>query len=187
MNYDTSLVKEKVYTRLVDTISVEDYPVPSLQETNEGSVKDLVGDILIPSLASHIKISNNNNIRLRREMKIISKDNESGGYEEYIVVDLINTTSERILIIVEAKQSSLGEGLKQCALAIKVSYDINNDNRPVYGFVVTSGSWRLLVYSGNSFKLSGPMEVLTEQLESNKENWLQSHSIVIDVIYSIPE
>lgn len=45
---------------------------------------------------------------MQRERKIISVDDKTGGYDEFVVVDVISVMEEKFVFIVEAKRSSLG-------------------------------------------------------------------------------
>jgi len=40
----------------------------------------------------------------------MAEDEETGGYEEFVVVDRIEITEERYILIIEAKRDSLGAG-----------------------------------------------------------------------------
>lgn len=59
-------------------------------------------------------------LRLRSEKEIVSTDGETGGTEEFVVVNLISVTEEKFVFIVEAKRSSLGQAMRQCLLLMKV-------------------------------------------------------------------
>jgi hypothetical protein len=64
-------------------------------------------------------------IRLSLEKEIIAIDLHTGGYEEFVVMDRISVTKQTVLLVTEAKRCSLGEGLKQCLLALRDMYDNN--------------------------------------------------------------
>ena len=58
-------------------------------------------------------------------------------------MDAISLKEQRFIFIVEAKRSSLGQGMIQCLAAMKDGWDPNSG-----GFVTTGKSWRMLVYDG---------------------------------------
>jgi hypothetical protein len=49
---------------------------------------------------------------------------------------MINVDTTRYVLVVEAKRDSLGKGLTQLLLALKSMWDINNDQKLAYGFVL---------------------------------------------------
>jgi len=55
------------------------------------------------------------------------------GTEEFIVVGEMTYDKERLILVVEAKRTSLGQGIKQCLLALEGMRDYNGDGK-VYGF-----------------------------------------------------
>lgn len=72
-----------------------------------------------------------------REKEIISTDNETdetGGAGEFVVMDRISVGEEKLVVVMKAKRSSIGEAMKQCLLAMKDARD-NNGGGEVYGFV----------------------------------------------------
>ena len=58
-------------------------------------------------------------IQLYREKEIIVTDEEKGGYEEFVVVDLISVTKGRYVFVVEGRRSCVGKAMSQCLLAMK--------------------------------------------------------------------
>lgn len=57
---------------------------------------------------------------LLREKEVLSRDGETSGYEEFVVVDTITVLEEMFVFVIEARRSSLGEAMKQCLLAMKM-------------------------------------------------------------------
>ncbi|KAF8419565.1 hypothetical protein EV426DRAFT_719911 [Tirmania nivea] len=60
-----------------------------------------------------------------RPAGVIAVESETGGYEEFVVMDIIGIKEEKFVIVVEAKASCVGLALKQCLLALK---DIQENN-----------------------------------------------------------
>jgi len=58
-------------------------------------------------------------VRLAREKKIVADDLETGGAEEFVVLDEVDLGKERYLFIVEAKRSSLGAAMGQYLVSMK--------------------------------------------------------------------
>src|SRR5258706_9700989 len=77
-----------------------------------------------------VKRSTGRNMLLRREKEGVSTDFETGGKEEFIVMDLISVMERNFVLIIEAKRSSLADAMKQCLLSMKDMGDGNG----VYGF-----------------------------------------------------
>ncbi|KAF8418865.1 hypothetical protein EV426DRAFT_709065 [Tirmania nivea] len=61
----------------------------------KGNVSDLVLYVIGPILSGFHRRAGRN-VRLRREKEIISTDNETGGKEEFVVVDLVDVGVERM-------------------------------------------------------------------------------------------
>lgn len=64
-------------------------------------------------------------LRLSREKEIISVDSETGGMEEFVMVDVISVMERNFVFVTESKRASLGEAMKQCLLAMKDMRDNN--------------------------------------------------------------
>ena len=77
------------------------------------------------------------------------KDGETGGTEEFVVVDVIPMDEEQLTPIVEAKRASLGQAVEQCLLSMKDARDPNGGGCSVlYGFVTTGKGWQMLRCDG---------------------------------------
>ncbi|RPA91443.1 hypothetical protein L873DRAFT_1794845 [Choiromyces venosus 120613-1] len=127
--------KENVYHNIIEFLEGEGYPTESTEDFNEANVNDLVLFIILPILMAFTRMMGRD-LRLRREKEIISVDSETGGYQEFVVVDMIGVGNRKFVFVLEAKKSSVGEAMRQCLLAMK---DIgeNNGGGVVYGFVTT--------------------------------------------------
>lgn len=168
-------IKEKVYERLIDRLLSEGYPEafsPSIS-----IVTDFVGDILTTIVSYFKRMNNNNSIFIHREKEI---------YCEYdVILDIISLTQSKIILIVEAEQ--LIHGLKQCLLSLKDSWDINKDNKPVYGLLTDGIDWRLIIYEDNNIQISSKISTLYEEMYTEKEEWISENSKIVDIIYTILE
>ncbi|KAF8472084.1 hypothetical protein BDZ91DRAFT_717166, partial [Kalaharituber pfeilii] len=76
------------------------------------------------------------------------------------------------ILIVEVNRSSLGQVLKQCALAMKDMCGINGSGE-VYGFVTTGKSWQMLKY-----------DVLSSKIGRDEKRWMDNNSVLVDCIYA---
>ena len=173
--------KELVYDLVVRHIEVEGYPTMANGDFREPNVNDLVLLILNPIL-SDFRRSTGRNIRLRREKQIISIDGETGGDEEFVVMDVIKIKEKRFVFVVESKKSSIGEGMKQCLLTMKDMRD-NNGTGEVYGFITTGDSWRMFSYNGVVFQMTRKIEAVFEGMDQERELWMKEYSIVVDCMY----
>lgn len=179
--------KEKVYDRLVDYLESEGYPTEADVDFNETNVSDLVYCILA-SVVSDFRRKTGRNVRLTREKEIISTDNETGGREDFIVIDRISVTENRVVLVMEAKKGSTGEARKQCLLAMRDCWDNNdgmkegnNDDAGVlYGFVTTGEDWAMIRYDGSTFEMTNQFTVMFETMGEEKERWLEGYYIVVD-------
>ena len=176
-----SNVKEKVYDAILQYLDIEGYPSASNADFNEANISDLVLYIIGP-IMSGAKSHTGRKIRLRREKEIISTDFETGGREEFVVLDLISITKRNYVLVIETKRSSLGEAMKQCLLSMKDMRD-NNGVGQVYGFITVGESWRMLSYDGISFKVTRKMYVLFEGIEEEKERWMKDYSVLVECMY----
>ena len=68
--------------------------------------------------------------------QLMAEDEDTGGYEEFLLIDEIQITEEKYILIIEAKRESLGAAMGQCLLAMKDIGDRNHGG-VVYGFVST--------------------------------------------------
>ncbi|KAF8435259.1 hypothetical protein BGX38DRAFT_1145658 [Terfezia claveryi] len=175
-------MKEEVYKEIVRYLRIEGSPTEANSDFKEANINHLVYAIISPILESFILRTGRENVKLLAEKKIFSKDSETGGEEEIVIVDLIQVRREDFILIVEAKRSSLGQAMKQCLLAMKDMCD-NNDVGEVFGFVTTGKSWKMLKYNGASFEMSEDMLILFDRMASERQRWMDSHSIVVECIY----
>ncbi|KAF8473502.1 hypothetical protein BDZ91DRAFT_404492 [Kalaharituber pfeilii] len=88
------------------------------------------------------------------------------------------------MLIVKVNQFSLGQALKQCALAMKDMRSINGSGE-VYGFVTTGKSWQMLKYDGNSSQFSKEMLVLFRKIGRDKKRWMDNNSVLADCMYTV--
>ncbi|KAI5837451.1 hypothetical protein DFP73DRAFT_619587 [Morchella snyderi] len=88
----------------------------------------------------------------RKSLHLRSTDGDTGGTEEFVVVDLISVTEEKFAPTVEAKRSSLGQAMRQCLLSMKDMRD-NNTRGQVNGFVTTGEQWQMLKCDGALFQM----------------------------------
>jgi len=88
-------------------------------------------------------------VSVSRERQLVSVDCKTGGYEEFVV----SVTDTKYILIIETKTAALIAVMRQCLLVLK---DIGDSNREgiVYGFITTEGSWRMLSYAGQAFKVT---------------------------------
>jgi hypothetical protein len=167
---------------LVDTIRAEGFPSGGVEPFKEVIINDFVGDVMRVIVSDYKVETNREDMFLTREKEIVSIDEETGGNIEFILIDTVSVSKDIYLIVVESKRDSLGKGIIQCLLSLKDMYDVNNDNKSVYGFVTTGIDWKLIKYDG-LFTISDKMTLLFSRMSDRKEEWLQRCSQVVDVIY----
>ena len=83
---------------------------------SESNINDLVYIIINPIISDFIRFqvgkqAGRERIVLRREKIIVSPDGETGGREEFVVVDRISVREEKVVLIMEARRPSLGIGV----------------------------------------------------------------------------
>ncbi|KAF8468149.1 hypothetical protein BDZ91DRAFT_721991 [Kalaharituber pfeilii] len=84
-----SKTKDMVYDLISRHLEVEGNPSESNADFKEANINDLVYIIINP-IISDFRRRTKRNIRLRREKEIIAADNMTGGYEEFVVMNLIS-------------------------------------------------------------------------------------------------
>lgn len=173
--------KEKVYDHILEYLQIEGYPTEGDPDFKESNINHLVYATISPILRDFICRTGRVTVQLRSEKEIVSTDGETGGTEEFAVLDLISVKQERFILIVEAKRSSLGQAMKQCLLAMKDMRDSNGEGK-VYGFVTTGEQWQMLEYNGTSFRKTNIMIVVFDSMDEEKEKWFKENSILVDCI-----
>jgi len=174
--------KEKVYDQIVQCLAVEGYPSESDQYFKVASISDLVFASIVPVIYDFRLKTGRDSIQLLREKEVVAADGETGGLEEFVVVDFISVSEERYILVIEGKRSSLGEAKKQCLLAMKDMGD-KNSGYMVYGFVTTGESWQMVKYDGASFQMSRKIDVLFNGMDEEKELWMKNYSVLVDCLY----
>ena len=178
-------LKKKIFERLIDCMDSEGFPEATIAPMNESVATDYVGMILIAMVAHRNRTMHHDELILSREKQIISKDEQFGENMEFVIFQVINDESTRYVLVVEAKCDSLGKGLTQLLLGLKSTWDINNDQKSVYGFVTTGINWQLVTYDGQTWKLSESSTVLLGNMEKQEDRWLKNNTQTLDAIYTI--
>jgi len=178
--------KEEVYKQIARYLRIEGFPTESTPGFKEPNVNDLVLFIIAPILDDFKSRTGRKKLRLFREKRIIAEDLETGGDEEFVVVDRVSVTEGKALeakyiFIVEAKKSSLGAAMRQCLLSMKDMGDSNHGG-VVYGFVTTGESWRMLSYDGALFQVTEKIEAVFETMGRFKERWFRDYSFLVNCI-----
>jgi len=174
-------VKAMVYGRIREYLNIEGFPTEVNPDFKEANVGDLVYATIGPVLDSVRGMGRN--IRLTREKEITSVDNETGGVEEFVVVDQIAVAEQMFVSIIEAKRTSLGQGIKQLLLSLKDAWD-NNGGGVVYGFVTTGEQWQMFSYDGTSFQKTRRLVVVLEGMEEeDEESWMKEGSLLVDCLF----
>ncbi|RPB12832.1 hypothetical protein P167DRAFT_605425 [Morchella conica CCBAS932] len=150
----------------------------------EANINDLVFAILAPIMSDfrHKRKRSGTSMMLFREKEIISVDSETGGTEEFVIIDIISLTEEKFVMVVEAKRSNLGSAMKQLLLAMKDTWDINGQGT-VYGFTTTGDSWQMVIYDGSTFEVTEDFKVMFPRMEEDKERWMMNYSVLVDCMY----
>ncbi|PUU80209.1 hypothetical protein B9Z19DRAFT_1173202 [Tuber borchii] len=173
-------MKEKVYARILEYIQIEGYPSEASIWFKEVNVNDLVLYILGPILFDFQK-ETGREIKLRREMELVSSDSQTGGFEEFVIVDTISTTETSFLLIIESKRTTLGHGIRQCLLAMYDMFSYNQGGK-AYGFVTTGELWRMIQYDGTKFQMTETFHCLFGEIGQEKGRWMEEFSVVVECI-----
>ncbi|CAF3045449.1 unnamed protein product [Rotaria socialis] len=152
---------------------------------NRSVVKANIGIILQAMVAYSQRTMNHDDLMLKREIEIISKDEQFGGTMEFAVTQMNDIEATRYVLVVETIVDSLGRGLTQMLLTLKSMWDVNNDKKMVYGFLTTAINWQLVTYDGQTWKLSEPSTLLLANMRKQEDRWLKNNTQILDVIYSI--
>lgn len=176
-------IKNNIYADLCFCIDVEDFPGASVESSKEVNVNDIVFIILFKTLGMFKNQENQENLKLRREKKIISVDKESGGFEEFVIIDLVNIRDEVPVLIIECKRNSIRECFKQCILALKDVFDINK--KPCYGILTTGVNWSFIKYTENEILVSEEIVAIFPKMSKDKDRWIKNNSVIIDILYKI--
>ena len=172
--------KEKVYDQIVQYLDVEGYPEDSDPDFKEANISDLVYGIIGPAI-QFMRKKTKCMIRLAREKEIVFVDNETGGAEWPLGLDLISVAEGRFVFIVEAMQSAFGQAKKQVLLSMKDAGD-NNGGGTVYGFITTGELWQMFCYDGKGFCETRRMVALFDGMSENKGLWMKDCSVLVDCL-----
>ena len=101
--------------------------------------------------------------------QIISTDEQTGGYEEFIMVDLISASEERYILVVDGNKSLCWKGYEGYEGGVWL-----HDDR---GVVAGDRKWRNIVsYNRESIK------ALFGSMDQNKERWMKEGTVLVDCI-----
>lgn len=155
----------------------------------EAGISDLVYAIVSPVIDEFKSRTGGDAVRLQRERQLVSVNSQTGGHQEFVVLNRISVSETEYIVIVEAKTESLGAAMGQCLLALKDVRD-GGYGGTVYGFVTTGCSWGMLSYDGSTFKMTHKIEVVFDtmarnnQTKESKERWMEEYSVLVDCVYA---
>ena len=107
---------------------------------------------------------------------------QTGCNEELVVVDEISVTEEKVVFIVEAKRTYVGQAMKQILLSLQGARD-NNGGGAVYGFITTGQIWQMLSYDGASFQMTSEIQAVFNGMDGYEEKWMKDCSIIVDCLF----
>ena len=172
--------KERVYQRIVEYLETEGYPTHPDTNFKAANINDMVYAIISPVLFDFMRTTGRGGIRLSREKVIISVDSQTGGNEEFVVVDEISVTEDKTVFIIEAKDEFVGQAMRQILLAMKDARG-NGGGGVVYGFVTTGEYWQMLTCDGGVFRITENMEVF-RGIGEDTDRWMKECSILVDCL-----
>lgn len=112
---------------------------------------------------------------------------DTGGLEEFAVIDHIGFGESKYVLIIEAKHGIPWLGLKQLMLSMKDASDRNTEvgaDGKVYGFTTSGDGWHMVSYDGKGFHVSEKFFSVYEGMEQDKAKWLNSFSTIVDCLYA---
>lgn len=139
----------------------------------QSTINYLVYTVISPIIEYFKQKTGRQSVWLKSKKELVSPDNQTGGEVEFVVEDLAELESEDFMFVVETKLPNLGQGIKQCVLAMKDMHG-NNGSGLVYGFATTGKSWQMLKYDGNSFQLSEEMMILFSRMGTERRRWISN-------------
>ena len=146
---------------------------------NQAVVADNVR-LILQALVSHCRRTmNRDDLILSGQKQMMSKGRQFG------IIQMNDVDAIRYILVVETIRDSLGNGLTQLLLTLKSMWDVNNDQKMVYGLLTTAINWQLVTYDGQTWKLSEPSTLLLANIEEKEERWLKNNTQILDVMYSI--
>ncbi|KAG0137528.1 hypothetical protein HOY82DRAFT_547712 [Tuber indicum] len=174
------VIKENVYARMVEFIRLEGFPSEATIGFQEVNVNDLVLLMLIPIILG-FQTETGRDLRLHREMELVSPDSQTGGYEEFVVVDRISTKQHSLVLIIESKRNVLGHAIRQCLLTMHDMFSLNGEGK-AYGFVTTGELWRMVSYDGITFQITDTFLAVPGRILEQKSLWIEEYSVVVDCL-----
>ncbi|KAF8425155.1 hypothetical protein EV426DRAFT_716306 [Tirmania nivea] len=87
--------KEKVHDNVIDYLLIKGYPTEGDSDFKGANINHLVYTAISLVLTNFIRITGRTDVRLRGEKAITATDSETGGPEEFVVVDLVSVEEER--------------------------------------------------------------------------------------------
>jgi hypothetical protein len=174
-----------MFERLIACIVSEGFPVATIYPMNQAVVTAHIELILQAMVAYAQRTMDRDDLILSGQKKMMSKDGQFGESMKFVIVQMNDVEAIRYVLVVETIGDSLGSGLTQLLLTLKSMWDVNNDNKMVYGFLTTAINWQLVTYDGQTWKLSEPLTVLLANMRKQEDRWLKKITQILDVMYSI--
>lgn len=171
--------KMKVYEQIVQYLEIEGEPTEADTDFKEGNISHLVNATISSIVRDFRPKTGCKSMQLRSENVIVSMDGETGGSEEFVVMDLVLVTNEKFVLIIEAKRTSLGQSMKQYLLTMKDRWG-SNSGGVLYGFVTTGESWRMIRYGGILFEKIEKVDVLFDSMGEDQQRWIMHYSALVD-------
>jgi len=169
--------KEKVYQQILQYLRIETHH--GIINTG-ANINNFVYATISPIIDDFICNTTRATVDLHNGGRLVSENCETGGDEEFVVLDRMSATGADYIPIIQAKTASLGAAMGQCLSALR-----GMGNRGVvYGFVTTGGSWWMLSYDGRTFQVTHDIAVVFDTMATNKEKWMKEFSVLVDCVYA---
>jgi len=169
-------IKKRVYDRIVEYLNING-PIASPHHKH-ANIDDLILYIIGPIIDAVCKMGGRK-IRLRRQMELFSVDGMTGGLGEFVLVDQIAGGKDNVVVVIQPKNTLVGQVMKLAWLTLKAARDSNNEGI-VYGFVTTGLQWKMLSYDGVSFRSTPNFTVVLNEMEEYKTPWVKEGSLIVD-------
>ena len=148
----------------------------------EIGIHHLAYAVLSPIIDLYVTHASGQRIEPQYEKVIPSKDGETGGQQEFVLVDVIGINEEEYVFVVEAKRTSMSLALKQCLLSMREA-QLHNGGGKVFGFITTGGHWRMIEYDGKKFRQSEEINIMFANMRREKSRWIKSSGKLVDMVF----
>ena len=181
---------KKVYNAIRPFVQFGRFPHDLVKKTFEFSYMEIIISLVLDHVQTKLGLDKDG-LFLERNQRYFVKLNEE---LKKVRTDFVVRGEKRYLVVVECLGASCSSGIKRCLVHMMCLYNLNNDQKAVYGICYNGTHFNLLKYEPNEkpelidhFTLLESSRFLFAEMYKSEfeKDWTDNYTSLIRILYSI--